>query len=219
MKRILFVATLLCLISQSSVVHAQKMPLSEADSLIQQKSEKNEAKATQLKSTSEDIQELLEKKTQLSQQLDQAKIDIDTLAQKIADKKAAQEAERKRLEEIKNMFVHINLYAPNSSGNMYALGNCTWYAKSRRPDIPNNLGNANTWYVNAASQGWSVGAKPKKGAVGVTTRGSLGHVVYVEGVSLDSNSITISEMNYSGLYSTRTRQANASEFQYIYELN
>ncbi len=42
------------------------------------------------------------------------------------------------------MFVKVTRYAGNASGNNYAAGNCTWYVKSRRADIPNNLGNANT---------------------------------------------------------------------------
>ena len=55
----------------------------------------------------------------------------------------------------------------------------------------------------------------RAGAVGTTTAGSLGHVVYVEAVNGDGT-ITISEMNYAGEYSQRTRVASASEFSYIY---
>lgn len=101
------------------------------------------------------------------------------------------------------------------AGNGYDAGYCTWYVKNRRPDIPNNLGNANTWYSRAAAQGYDVGSAPRAGAVGTTTAGDLGHVVYVERVNADG-SITISEMNYSGLYSRRTRTAGAGEFRYIY---
>lgn len=102
-----------------------------------------------------------------------------------------------------------------SSGNTYSAGYCTWYVKNRRPDLPNSLGNANTWYARAAAQGLPVGASPRAGAVGTTTAGDLGHVVYVERVNSDG-SILISEMNYAGLYSQRTRTASASEFVYIY---
>ncbi len=101
------------------------------------------------------------------------------------------------------------------AGNTYSPGYCTWYVKNRRPDLPNNLGNANTWLPRAAAQGYATGSVPRAGAVGWTPRGSLGHVVYVESVNGDGT-ITISEMNYSGLYSQRTRSAAASEFQYIY---
>lgn len=103
----------------------------------------------------------------------------------------------------------------SSAGNTYAPGNCTWYVKNRRPDLPNSLGNANTWYSRAAALGMAVGSSPRAGAVGATTAGSLGHVVYVEAVNGDG-SITISEMNFAGEYSQRTRTASASEFMYIY---
>lgn len=101
------------------------------------------------------------------------------------------------------------------AGNSYSPGYCTWYVKNRRPDLPNNLGNANTWYSRASAQGFAVGSAPRAGAVGWTGRGDLGHVVYVERVNADG-SILISEMNYAGLYSQRSRTAAASEFLYIY---
>ena len=103
----------------------------------------------------------------------------------------------------------------SSAGNTYAPGNCTWYVKNRRADLPNSLGNANTWYSRAAGLGMSVGSTPRAGAVGATTAGYYGHVVYVEAVNGDG-SITISEMNFAGEYSQRTRVASASEFNYIY---
>lgn len=101
------------------------------------------------------------------------------------------------------------------AGNGYDAGYCTWYVKNRRPDLPNNLGNANTWYSQASAQGYQVGLTPRAGAVGTTTRGSDGHVVYVESVNSDG-SVIVTEMNYAGLYSLRTRTASASEFSYIY---
>lgn len=101
------------------------------------------------------------------------------------------------------------------TGNTYDPGYCTWYVKNRRPDLPNSLGNANTWYSRAGAAGYSVGSAPRAGAVGTTTRGDLGHVVYVESVNPDG-SIVISEMNYAGLYSQRTRTADPGEFVYIY---
>lgn len=103
----------------------------------------------------------------------------------------------------------------STSGNTYSPGYCTWYVKNRRPDLPNNLGNANTWYSRAAGQGLPVGSAPRAGAVGTTTAGDLGHVVYVESVNGDG-SVTISEMNYRGLYSMNTRTVPASDFVYIY---
>lgn len=102
------------------------------------------------------------------------------------------------------------------SGNTYDYGYCTWYVKNRRPDLPNNLGNANTWYSRAAAQGYAVGSAPRPGAVGTTTRGALGHVVYVESINLNGT-INISEMNSTaGWGNVDNRTADPSEFMYIY---
>lgn len=101
-------------------------------------------------------------------------------------------------------------------GNTYDYGYCTWYVKNRRgATLPNNLGNANTWYSRAAAQGMAVGSQPRAGAVGTTTRGALGHVVYVESVNGDGT-INISEMNAPTFGATTYRTASASEFSYIY---
>ncbi len=200
--------------------HAQDMPLplSEGAQIVQQQSQEVEQKNTMLLTTAQELNNLEQKKLSLLSQLEQETKSIEELKQKVEEKRAAAEAEKKRLAEIKNMFVHVSSYASDSSGNTYAPGNCTWYAKSRRPDLPNSLGNANTWYSRAASMGWNVGSTPKKGAIGTTTAGWAGHVVYVEGVSLDGQTVTISEMNYRGLYSMNTRTAHYTEFNYIYEL-
>lgn len=100
--------------------------------------------------------------------------------------------------------------------NTYDYGYCTWYVKNRRgASIPNGLGNANTWYSRAAGMGMAVGTTPKAGAVGTTTRGALGHVVYVESVNKDG-SINISEMNAPTWGAVTHRTAAASEFMYIY---
>lgn len=100
----------------------------------------------------------------------------------------------------------------NSSGNTYTAGNCTWYAKSMRPDLPNNLGNANTWASRALAQGIPVGLVPRAGAVG-----QLGmHVVYVTGVNPDGT-FNLSEMNRRGLYIVSTRSnVSPAGWQFIY---
>jgi surface antigen len=98
--------------------------------------------------------------------------------------------------------------------NLYAFGNCTYYVKNRRPDLPNDLGNANTWYIRAIQYGLATGTEPRVGAVGTTTAGSLGHVVYIEAV--DGNTITVSEMNSVGFNIISSREALASDFLYIY---
>lgn len=102
------------------------------------------------------------------------------------------------------------------ASNTYDYGYCTWYVKNRRgASIPNSLGNANTWYSRAAAAGMAVGSTPRAGAVGTTTRGSLGHVVYVESINPDG-SINISEMNAPVFGGVTYRTAAASEFLYIY---
>lgn len=103
----------------------------------------------------------------------------------------------------------------STAGNTYSYGYCTWYVKNRRPDLPNTLGNANTWYARAAAAGYSVGATPRAGAVGTTTRGELGHVVYVERVNGDGT-ILISEYNYRSWNTYHSRTVPASDFVYIY---
>jgi surface antigen len=99
----------------------------------------------------------------------------------------------------------------SSAGNGYVWGNCTWYAKQMRPDLPNNLGNGGQWYANAAAQGIPVGSAPRAGAIGEEP----GHVVYVE--SVNGSMVTISEMNYNGgVGVVHRRTVPASEFRYIY---
>lgn len=100
--------------------------------------------------------------------------------------------------------------------NSYAWGQCTWYVKNKRLDLPNNLGNANTWHTLAQSQGYEVNTTPYPGAVGVTTAGMFGHVVFVESVNPDGT-VNISEMNYAGgIGSVHHRTVPAGDFIYIY---
>lgn len=99
----------------------------------------------------------------------------------------------------------------NSAGNTYTPGYCTWYAKSRRPDLPNRLGNASSWVARAAAQGFATGGTPQAGAIG--QQGN--HVVYVERVNSDGT-VTVSEMNYTGLFAISNRTVAAGNFTYIY---
>lgn len=203
----------------SDPVYAEEIPLSEKREIIEQKVEVVEQKENLLTTTTEEIENLEARKQELLERLENESKSIEELKQKVEEKRARAEAERKRLEELKKMFVRVDRYASNSAGNTYAPGNCTWYVKSRRPDLPNSLGNANTWYYRAQALGWNVGLTPKKGAVATTTAGPLGHVAIVDGVSLDGQWVTITEMNYRGLYSMNTRTVHYTTFKYIYELN
>lgn len=99
----------------------------------------------------------------------------------------------------------------SNTGNLYAPGNCTYYAKFRRPDLPNNLGNANTWTKRASSQGIPTGTTPRAGAIG--QKGM--HVVYVESVNADGT-FNLSEWNYRNLYETTYRTVSAIGWSFIY---
>lgn len=104
------------------------------------------------------------------------------------------------------------VYATDSSGNTYFKGYCTWYAKDRRPDLPNRLGNGGQWTANAAAQGFATGSKPQVGAIAETA----GHVAYVESVNGDGT-ITISEMNgTAGFGNVGSRKVPANQYTYIY---
>ena len=100
----------------------------------------------------------------------------------------------------------------SSSGNTYYKGQCTWYVKEKRPDLPNRLGNGGQWVANAAARGFSTGTTPRIGAVAEQP----GHVAYVEAVN-SNGTVTISEMNYNGAVGkVHTRTVAASTFKYIY---
>ena len=81
-------------------------------------------------------------------------------------------------------------------------------------------GHANQWLSNARNAGIPTGSTPKVGAVGVTSSGPFGHVVWVEAVS--GNRVYVSQYNYAiaainyqkGEYSEMW--VNASSYQYIY---
>ena len=100
----------------------------------------------------------------------------------------------------------------SSAGNSYYYGYCTWYAKQRRPDLPNRLGNGGQWVASAAAMGYATGSTPRAGAIAEIP----GHVMYVEAVNGDGT-IVISEMNGpAGFGVVGTRTIAASSARYIY---
>ena len=99
----------------------------------------------------------------------------------------------------------------SATGNLYAPGNCTFFAKSMRPDLPNNLGNANTWVKRASAQGFATGSIPKVKAIGQKAN----HVVYVTGVNNDGT-FNLAEWNYRNLYERTDRTVSASGWKFIY---
>ena len=194
-------------------------PLRSYEPVLEETSVRVMQKSNELSRIGSEFEEIEKKKESLLGEVETLKKELEEVAQQIEEKKARVAAEKKRVEELRDMFVHVNRYAQDSPGNAYVAGNCTWYVKDRRPDIGNFWGNANMWYSNAQAQGWNVGHKPKKGAVATTTSGPYGHVAYVEKVSLDGLWVTISEMNAPILGNITSRTVLASEFSYIYELD
>lgn len=116
------------------------------------------------------------------------------------------------LPEIK--FIYPEALVDRSGTNTYPSRpfQCTRYAKEKRPDIPNQLGNADKWYQYLKSQGWPVGEEPLVGAIAQTKRGM--HVSYVEQV--DGDMIYISERNYDYRGSYRERWVPAQSYYFIY---
>jgi surface antigen len=100
--------------------------------------------------------------------------------------------------------------AQSSSGNTYQVGQCTHFVASKRY-VPNNWGNASSWYSSAQAAGWTTSSVPVAGAVGW----SSGHVVYVELVNGDGT-VTISEQNYDWNSGIRTITVPVEKYLYIY---
>lgn len=127
----------------------------------------------------------------------------------------AQHATTLAVDPTGQMLPPIPMATAGSYPNNYTWGECTWYVAGRR-QVPDNWGNANTWYSRAAAAGYSVGTIPAIGAIAQTTAGSLGHVALVEQISVDYSSVYVSEMNYVGRGVKSYRWAPAASFHYIY---
>lgn len=187
--------------------------------------EKKEEQLDQLKVTFEIKGDLVEEKREEYHEVKQVTDEVtntkETLAEKLERNKRELEVLKARLAEKQRQdalrIVVVDKSASGSAGNTYAPGNCTWYVKSKRTDLPNMMGNAKYWYSSAKARGYRTGTVAKTNAVGVSFGGWAGHVVYVE-KWLGDGKILISEMNVSGLYSQQSRIADESEFVYIYEL-
>jgi surface antigen len=103
----------------------------------------------------------------------------------------------------------------NYPGDYYAWGNCTWWVSMRRSQIgepiPNSWGNAATWAVRAANDGYTVDHTPSFGAIMQISNvdHGLGHVAFVESVNSDGI-WNISEMNVLGLDVVDDKSMSAS---------
>ncbi|HSC20430.1 MAG TPA: CHAP domain-containing protein, partial [Solirubrobacterales bacterium] len=109
--------------------------------------------------------------------------------------------------------------------NGYPEGQCTWWAKHMRPDLPlfpGTSGDADHWAQSARRAGLQVGSQAKPGAIvvfqpGQEGAGEHGHVAYVQ--SVNGALMTISEANYLNRPpgSTRTLHWPGRHFQFIYK--
>lgn len=100
----------------------------------------------------------------------------------------------------------------SSTGNLYQSGQCVWYIKNMRPELPNTWRSAKNWLANARADGWPTGSTPQVNAVGV--RGN--HVVLITAVNSDGT-VSYTDMNgnyipYEIGYGTKP----ANYYQYIY---
>ena len=110
----------------------------------------------------------------------------------------------------------------SGGGDPYPAGQCTWYAWSRRPDLPwfsGEAGNAKNWISSARARGIPTGTAPATGAIvvfapGQDGAGYYGHVAYVE--SVNGSSITIAEANYNGYPAVHKRTVSSSGLHFIY---
>lgn len=200
-----------------SPFRANEQKMEQLDQLFELKQETLEDKQEAVKDELTEAQQIVNEKERLANQIKSAKDEVEQLKARVAEKKrleAERAAEEARLAALRS--VTIRGYAGDAAGNAYAAGNCTWYVKSRRPDIGNFWGNANAWYGSAQAAGFKTGSMGKTGAIGVSFEGWAGHVVYVESWNGDGT-VSISEMNYGGLYVMNYRTVPESSFVYIYE--
>ena len=106
-------------------------------------------------------------------------------------------------------------------GNRNTPGQCTWYAWYYRKHYTSSplpaavLGNANAWAYSLSRMGYTVNNTPAVGAVFQTTSGYYGHVGVVTSVNKDG-SITVREMNYSGMAFTVTESNIPKQYVSMY---
>jgi len=104
-------------------------------------------------------------------------------------------------------------YTPSYSttGNTYSPGYCTWGVKNWVSWIPNGWGSGYEWPSSAQANGFTVSLTPTVGSVASSRL--INHVAVV--VAVGTGTVTVKEMNYSGLYSVNTRTTPITDWQYI----
>lgn len=103
---------------------------------------------------------------------------------------------------------------PSGGTNTYEPGQCTWWVKQWKPEVPNTWSNANRWDDWARVMGWVVSDSPVVGAVAQSDRGGYGHVALV--IAVSGSEVTIKEGNYDYNGSVRTKTVPISSYRYIY---
>lgn len=110
------------------------------------------------------------------------------------------------------------------AGDLYPIGQCTWWVATLRPDLPffsGTAGDARNWARSAEKLGFPVDAKPSPGDVAVFQpgqygAGKFGHVAYVKAVN--GNKIVISEANYGARHPGSTRTIDSAGLAFIHQL-
>jgi hypothetical protein len=105
---------------------------------------------------------------------------------------------------------------------VYPKGQCTWWVKQQRPDLPyfaGRDGDAMNWADAATNAHYPVGAQPVPGAIAVWRSeqynvGRYGHVAFVLGVYDDQ--IEVSDMNYGGSRKPRIHRVAWADLRFIY---
>ncbi len=103
----------------------------------------------------------------------------------------------------------------NVFGGPYVRGQCTQWAWYNRPDLPGNLGDANTWADRAARQGYLVDHNPAPGAIFQISNTDYGHVGFVENVNSDG-SLRVTEMNYNWRANVVTRATIPANIVHVF---
>lgn len=112
--------------------------------------------------------------------------------------------------EVTEKFKATTLYVtPNPMAmNTYMEGQCTAYVfdkvKRNSAMIGRDWHDAKYWAKAAQKDGYLVNKTPKEGSILQSSRGSLGHVAYIEHVYKNGN-FKISEMNYSEPFKITSR--------------
>jgi surface antigen len=206
------------IVSNISIMEEKQIKFIETKKAVDTKKEEIKKAAEKVEAVKEEAQTIVESKKTIEQEIAQLKADIEYARQQAAVQAQVQaQTQVSAYTQVQSSVSSVQSpiarnYNVNSAGNGYTPGQCTFYVKNRRPDIPNNWGNANMWASSARASGYTVSSVPIPGAIAASNYEM--HVAYVE--SVQGNTVTISEMNYGGPWNMNTRTVPAHNFTYIY---